>query len=235
MMKYKLGILSGIIIIGATALATQQTEPELNPGIDRWAIKTKVEKIATKPKVAPLKKLLTLPLLPEKYSTDEYSNKLIPETVAKDLKEGMIVTTTGYIQLVALEKDKEKKDGDYHIQMTLKQKWGDSCFIVEIPYPEFITNATLKILCEKNRDYIRKNIFKNEKMDPSSGGKSVEKGVYVRVTGQLFYDAHHAGEMRNPDKLKRKYRGKQGDGPSEMHSYTAWEIHPVTNIEPAKP
>ena len=41
--------------------------------------------------------------------------------------------------------------------------------------------------------------------------------VYVKVTGQLFFDAVH---------LNEKPRGKKG-----MHSYTEWELHPVMNIE----
>lgn len=218
-----------IILIGFT----YESDQDLKPGVDRWVIKTKVEKITAKVTPVALKDLLKLPLLKPEYSTDTYSATIIPEKVG-NLREGELISTKGYLHLVALEKDQDNKDGDYHIQLTLKEKWSDSCFIVEIPASEFVSNKTLKDLCIKNRKFIRKDILKSEIQEPKNDGSTLEKGIYVKVTGQLFYDAHHAGEMRNPDKTKRKYRGKMGDGPSAMHSYTAWEIHPVTNIEPAK-
>jgi len=71
----------------------------------------------------------------------------------------------------------------------------------------------------------------NDNTEPSDRGTMIPGTVYVKITGQLFYDAIHAGQMRNLDPAKRRYRGKKGDGPIPMHSYTAWEIHPVTGIE----
>ncbi len=163
------------------------------------------------------------------YNDINYPDKGIPVKVSGNLKEGDIVTTEGYIHLVALEKASgNKRDGDYHIQLTLSPVWGDSCFIVEIPYSEFAA-ANIKEQCESVRAFIRDELLNGR--NPSSRGSIIQSDVYVRVTGQLFYDAIHAKTMRNPDPSKRTYRGKKGNQATPMHSYTAWEIHPVISIE----
>lgn len=210
-----------------------QTGLDVESGVDRWEIKTTAENYESnsKSKHVSLKKLLTLPLLAKEYSTDEYSNVLIPKMVGT-LKEGDIIYTEGYLHLVALERASDtKKDGDYHIQLTQNPEWSDSCFIVEIPYSEFVSNKELKELCDKNRKFIRERLLKDENKEPGSSGNIMKSTVYVKVTGQLFYDAIHASQMRNSDPKKRKYRGKKGKEKTEMHSYTAWEIHPVTKME----
>lgn len=214
-------------------IALSQTEMQLEPGIDRWEIKVSAEKYTNtnSAKAVSLKKLLALPLLEKKFSTDAYSEILITEKVGK-LKEGDIISTKGYLHLVALENANDThRDGDYHIQITLSPIWGDSCFIVEIPFEEFVSNPELKSLCATNRSFIRRRLLHNENKQPGAGGNIMQHQVYVKVTGQLFYDAIHASQMRNPDQSKRKYRGKKGRSETPMHSYTAWEIHPVTNIE----
>jgi hypothetical protein len=215
------------------SLIYSQTNEELEPGVDRWKVKTSAEKFISNnnAKFVPLKKLLTLPLLDKKYSTENYDEILIPKKLG-GLTEGDIISTEGYLHLVALENDSEKhRDGDYHIQLTLHPQWTDSCFIVEIPYGEFAPNLDLKKLFQTNRSFIRKRLLHDENKEPTGGGNIMKSEVYVRVTGQLFYDAIHAKQMSNPDPEKRKYRGKKGTSKKPMHSYTAWEIHPVTNIE----
>lgn len=207
-------------------------QSELEPGVDRWTIKTSAQNFTsnTSAKAVSLNKLLLLPLLEKKYSANAYADKLIPKKIGT-LKEGDIISTTGYLHLVALEDaPANHRDGDYHIQLTLHPQWSDSCFIVEIPFEDFAA-SDLKSLCGKNRSFIRKKLLHSDSKEPSKGGSVMQSEVYVKVTGQLFYDAIHATQMGNPDPAKRKYRGKRGNGPSPMHSYTAWEIHPVTNIE----
>ena len=201
---------------------------EVSPGIDRWSVKTSISNTANAKNVT-LDKLLSLPLLDKQYSDVTYPDKLIPVSVGGKLKEGDIITTSGYLHLVALEKASgTNKDGDYHIQLTLNPEWSDSCFIVEIPYSEFAASS-IKDKCDKGREYIRTKLLKGK--EPSTGGSVMQHPVYVRVTGQLFYDAIHAKGMRgaNPS-----YRGKRGGQPTAMHSYTAWELHPVTQIMIAK-
>lgn len=205
---------------------------QLNPGVERWGIKVNAEKLSTNKnaKYVHLSQLLVLPLLGSDYSAKKYDTMLIPEKVG-ELKEGDIISTKGYLHLVALENASgTHRDGDYHIQLTMHPEWSDSCFIVEIPYEEFVSNPELKALCSKNRLFIRTRLLHNANKQPSGGGNIMQSEVYVKITGQLFYDASHAGQMANPDPSKRSYRGKKGNSPTPMHSYTAWEIHPVTNI-----
>jgi len=232
-MKNKPNFILFLLLLSCSILAFGQTNSNLQPGIDRWKIKISAPKFTTNDDAKPvsLKKLIILPLLEKEYSTNKYSDTLIPKKV-ETLTEGDIISTKGYLHLVALENSStDHRDGDYHIQLTLNPTWGDSCFIVEIPYEEFVSNPQLKTLFAQNRSFIRKNLLKNETKDPSTTGNIMQHPVYVKVTGQLFYDAIHASQMRNPDPAKRKYRGKKGRNTTPMHSYTAWEIHPVTNIE----
>ncbi|MFL5753740.1 MAG: hypothetical protein ACJ76F_10050 [Bacteroidia bacterium] len=215
------------------SLSWSQSGLDVEPGVDRWEVKTTAAKLTetTKPRHVVLETLLRLPLMAPEYSKSDYDDKLIPKSPAPRLKEGDIITTEGYMHLVALERASDThKDGDYHIQITLSPEWTDSCFIVEIPYKAFAKNKDLKDLCEKNRLFIRKRILKKEDKEPSPGGNVMKGIAYVRVTGQLFYDAIHASQMRNKNPDKRKYRGKKGTSEAAMHSYTAWEIHPVTDI-----
>lgn len=210
-----------------------QTNEDLQPGIDRWTIKTSAENFVANDQAKPvaLKKLLALPLVDKKYSTADYDETLIPKKIGT-LKEGDIISTEGYLHLVALENDSKKhRDGDYHIQITMHPQWTDSCFIVEIPYEKFAANADLKKLFQKNRSFIRTKLLHDENKEPSGGGNIMKSEVYVKVTGQLFYDAIHAAQMSNPDPAKRKFRGKKGTSKKPMRSYTAWEIHPVTDIQ----
>jgi hypothetical protein len=232
-MRNKLKFLLFLFFLSFISFAYSQTDLKLQPGIDRWKIKVSAENFTTNDDAKPvsLKKLLELPLLDKKYSTHDYSEVLIPVKTGT-LKEGDIISTKGYLHLVALENSySDHRDGDYHIQLTLSPVWGDSCFIVEIPYENFVSNPELKSLSKKNRNFIKTKLLKDENKEPSTRGNVMQHPVYVKVTGQLFYDAIHAGQMRNPDHSKRKYRGKKSSSKTPMHSYTAWEIHPVTNIE----
>ena len=232
-MKHLIKLKIVTILLFVIALSYSQTTQDLEPGVDRWKIKTSAENFTSNDNATTvtLKRLLTLPLLEKKFSGGDFDEVLIPKKLG-NLKEGDIISTKGYLHLVALEKASDThRDGDYHIQLTLHPEWTDSCFIVEIPFEDFAANAELKALCEKNRKFIRERLLHDESKEPSSSGNIMMSTVYVKVTGQLFYDAIHASQMRNPDPAKRKFRGKKGKGPFPMHSYTAWEIHPVTNIE----
>src|ERR1041385_6616180 len=122
------------------------SQPDVAPGIDRWSVKTSAEKFVSndQAKSVKLKTLLKLPLVDAEYSTDDYDGVLIPKKVGS-LHEGDIISTKGYLHLVALERDsKTKKDGDYHIQLTLHPEWTDSCFIVEVPFENFVNDPVLK-------------------------------------------------------------------------------------------
>src|SRR4051812_34862028 len=144
------------ILLLFSSSAFSHTNQDLEPGVDRWKIKVSDENFVSNDNAKPvtLKKLLTLPLLEKKYSTNDYDETLIPKKIGT-LKEGDIISTKGYLHLVAIENASgTHKDGDYHIQITPNRKWSDSCFIVEIPYEEFASSTELKSLCESNRVFI---------------------------------------------------------------------------------
>jgi hypothetical protein len=216
-MKY---ILLLIILTAAIAVALS-TPGDPEPGVDRWSIKTSVDLNQT-PKKVTLKKLLKLgnPIEHDSQSFDE--NRIT--TAVGGLKEGDLITTKGWMKLVAFEHS--GPDGDYHIQLRTDSTWGDTCFIIEIPYEDFIENdAALKDSCRNAREFVRERILENVNKEPSTKGNVIGK-AYVRVTGALFFDSHHINA--NP------LRGKKGKMTEPMKSYTCWELHPVTHIEFAK-
>ncbi|MCL5029233.1 MAG: hypothetical protein M1480_09475 [Bacteroidetes bacterium] len=191
-------------------------QKELNPGVERWSIKTSLPKKSNKMTIT-LSELLALDNPIKSYSSREYGAKRIPNTVQKGLKEGDIVTSRGYLHLVALENDNvNHRDGDYHIQVRNTEEWKDSCLIVEVPYPDarFVANENLRAKCRVVRDFIKEKFLKGK--EPGAANVMDHK-MYVEITGQLFFDASH---------LKGNPRGKKG-----MKSYTCWEIHPVTAIK----
>ncbi|MCX6175383.1 MAG: hypothetical protein NTZ27_11575 [Ignavibacteriales bacterium] len=204
-----------LIYLFSLSVSNGQTT-ELNPGVERWSIKTSLPKKSTKMTI-PLTELLALNNPIESYSAKEYGAKRIPNPVQKGLKEGDIVTTRGYLHLVALENDsKYHRDGDYHVQIRNTAEWKDSCLIVEVPNPDarFVSDSKLREKCKVVRDFIKEEFLKGK--EPGAGN-IMEHKMYVEITGQLFFDASH---------LKGNPRGKKG-----MKSYTCWEIHPVTSIK----
>ena len=138
------------------------------------------------------------------------------------IKEGDLVTTSGWLFLVATESD----DCDYHIQIspqarttTHKPQGSDDCIIVEAPRPDFISGSDLSGSVGRIRDYIKAKLLGGK--EPSNNGSVMQHAICVTVTGQLFYDDAHVGGQP---------RGKQ-----HMISNTLWELHPITafTIAPA--
>lgn len=196
--------------------------PDLSPGIDRWTIKTTLvsdahQKTMTLAALLKLKKPFTAS---EGISSNDphYDDNRFTKTLnSTGLKEGDIVTTKGYLHLVALEKASDtKRDGDYHIQITNSAEWGDSCLVVEIPLPDFIDDPDLKQQVTIARQFVKEKLLKNK--EPGTGGNKMQHEVYVQVKGALFFDLIHSSST--------DARGKRG-----MKSYTCWEIHPVTDIK----
>jgi hypothetical protein len=194
---------------------------ELNPGIDRWSIKTSLPDNPQK-KTITIDQLLRLKNPIENYSSVKYDSVRIPKKVDFGLKEGDIVTITGWLHLVALENDaKQHRDGDYHIQLRNSPVWADSCLIVEVAFPDprFVQNPDLRNSCKEVRDFIKTKMLKGK--EPGTTGNKMIHPCHVSITGQLFFDAVHLGASK-----KGVFRGKRG-----MKSYTCWEIHPVTAIK----
>ena len=183
-------------------------------GTERWSIKTSVPDGTnfSKATEAALLDLLALPNAPEVTHNDpRYQSARIPAKAGDQFPEGKLITTTGWLHLVAGE-----TDGDYHIQISGSAATGDQCLIVEVPNPDpkFTASADLQPKFAAVRDLIKTKMLAGK--DPSVGGSVLQHPVYVTVSGILFYDDSHVGDPP---------RGKKG-----MHAATLWELHPVTAI-----
>ena len=207
------------LMLAATTAAQQPTTQVLiKPGVERWPVKTSVPTNAGPAQTVGLAELLALPNAAGVLKNDErYRSDRIPATPGQKLPEGTVVTTTGWLHLVALE-----TDGDYHIQISASAASGDQCLIVEVPDPDpaYTANADLRPTFEALRNTIKTKMLAGK--DPSGTGSVMQHPVYVTVTGILFYDDSHVGDPP---------RGKKG-----MHAATLWELHPVTALTfPPKP
>jgi hypothetical protein len=183
-------------------------------GTERWSIKTSVPDGTnfSKATEAALLDLLALPNAPEVTHNDpRYQSARIPAKAGDQFPEGKLITTTGWLHLVAGE-----TDGDYHIQISGSAATGDQCLIVEVPNPDpkFAPSADLEPKFAAVRDLIKTKMLAGK--DPSVSGSVMQHPVYVTVTGILFYDDSHVGDAA---------RGKKG-----MKAATLWELHPVTAI-----
>jgi hypothetical protein len=181
-------------------------------GVERWEVKTSVPAGAKKAVVVPLTDLLALKdAAGVKHNDARYETARIPAEVGEKFPEGTIVTTTGWLHLVAGE-----TDGDFHIQISASATSGDDCLIVEVPNPDpkFTATAGLRPEFQVVRDLILSKMLAGKA--PSAGGSVMRHPVFVTVTGVLFFDDSHVGDPP---------RGKK-----DMHAATLWELHPVTAL-----
>ena len=221
--NYRISFFLLCLMVMAMQSCSSQTT-DLQPGKERWSIKTSVPANAKQKNIS-LPDLLKLPAPIVYYNHKAYDKKRIPDSVKYKgvyYKEGDIVTTTAWIQLVALEKDKDKKDGDYHIQVLPTSKWTDSCLIIEVPFPDFIFNdQKLKDQVTKARQFVMNTLLKQQHLNTKA--TVLRPAIQVKITGQLFFDGSH---------LNGNPRGKQDpDLKIMMKSYTCWEIHPVMELK----
>ena len=186
----------------------------MGQGAERWSVKTGVPgetNFAKADKVA-LTDLLALKDADGVTHNDKrYQDTRIPAGPGDKFPEGRLVTTTGWLHLVAGE-----DDGDYHIQISDSPTSGDNCLIVEVPNDgeKYTATAALRPKYQAVRDLIKTRMLAGK--DPSAGGSVMRHPVYVTVTGILFYDDSHVGDPP---------RGKKG-----MKAATLWELHPVTGM-----
>jgi hypothetical protein len=183
-------------------------------GVERWSIKASVPDGTNLSKATqvPLLDLLALPNAPGVTHDDpRYQSARIPAKAGDQFPEGKLITTTGWLHLVAGE-----TDGDYHIQISGSAATGDQCLIVEVPNPDpkFTSSADLQPKFAAVRDLIKTKMLAGKA--PSVSGSVMQHPVYVTVSGILFYDDSHVGDAP---------RGKKG-----MKAATLWELHPVTAI-----
>lgn len=192
----------------------------------RWPIKTSItsDPSLLTPQNVDIKEFANFPA-ENPGSVQKFVSTFIPSLPRADLHEGQIVTTEGYVHLVAFEKD---DDSDYHIQINDKSTNDLSglspCLIVEVPHPAAAANATLAAQFATARKLLRDRCFAGN--TPTG---TVSPPLHVRVTGQLFYDLSHSGSA-DPG----GGRGKKVGG-AIMKATTIWEIHPVTQIDVIDP
>lgn len=193
-----------------------------NKNHQRWPIKTSVsaDPSLSKPVAIDVVSLANFP--PEKESAKAFDKTFIPESPDKANHEGQMVTTEGYVHLVAFEVD---DDSDYHIQINDKKTNSPAdlspCLIVEIPHPQAAATPDLALKFAAARKTLRDQCF-----DGAIPNGTVATPLHVRVTGQLFYDLSHVATPSDPG----GGRGKTVAG-TKMHATTCWELHPVTQIE----
>lgn len=184
----------------------------------RWQVKTTLAPEADPSRGAQvaLADLIALPDAPGVAKSDKrFQTARIPEAIGRlRLREGQIVTTRGWLHLVA-----HPADDDYHLQLTTSRENGNGCLIVEIPDPQKIGDNRLRPLADAARQWVRDHALGGDK--PKKKGTPLDTPIFVTVTGALFYDDAHVGEPP---------RGKRG-----MLAGTLWEIHPVTSIAEATP
>jgi hypothetical protein len=189
-------------------------------GVDRWRVKTTLDSAAEqkKPKSVKSDDLITL-AEPDRHQYDyneyqhnqSHENDRMRNPSATALQEGDLVSTTGYVQLIASE-----DDGDYHIQIGPTREDRTKCVIVEVPRSDFLDAPDAKL---GGLDTLRAKLLKNfgtpGKPDFSGSGTCVKHPTKMKITGQLFYDVHHA-----------IHPGPRGKGLCDA-SHNFWEIHPV--------
>jgi hypothetical protein len=182
------------------------------PGKGRLALKTTLPQNSAKKAVA-LSDLLRLKDPPNPVKNDpRYRAQLIPPFPnSSGLREGDIVTTTGWLHAVALE-----PDGGYSIQLSDSSTSGDRCLVAEVPRadPRAIGATELRGRLDQVRAFVRAKLLRGK--EPSSGGSVMGHPIRIRLTGQLLYDDAYVGEPP---------RGKRG-----MRAATLWALHPVTDI-----
>lgn len=201
-----------LILFGLLSLVLVAYAADERP---RWPIKTSVPLPMDGAVVVSFDELVRFPPQPNPRKTSvkgdsKYQLKRYPPfRNSLGLREGSIVSLTGYLHLVA----SEKNDGDYHIQISGSPTDGNNCIIVKVP-AENEGPAELHPYYAKVRKFVRDRLLKGE--EPSSGGNVMNHAPYVEVAGQLFFDDWFLNEPA---------RGKRG-----MKAATLWEIHPVLGI-----
>ncbi len=189
----------------------------------RWPIKTSLETGSgtAHPRHVTFATLAALGTVPGVKPRDaRYADERIP-TAVDGLHEGDIVTTEGYVHLVAFE-----ADGDYHIQFTDSPTSGNHCVIAEMPLDSaaFEDVASLRTRFGPLRQLLREKLLHGTATEFQEGGNWMTGKAYMSITGQLFFDDWHVGQPP---------RGKSPNHHAG-HAATLWEIHPITDIRFAK-
>ena len=208
----------GDVAVGAEAEGADEEGPM--DVRNRWTIKTALP-VGVDPsrgREVPLQTLVTLPDVPGVARKDprfQYA-RIAGWKGPMGLGEGSMVTTRGWLQLVA-----NPADADYHLQLTAAPGDRASALIVEIPSPDSLHTSMegMRPIFAAARAWVREHALGGQ--EPKHKGTVLAQPIYVTVTGPLFYDDQHVGQPP---------RGKRG-----QPAGTLWEIHPVSHIDLARP
>ena len=182
-------------------------------------VATETGMATAKSKKVSLGYMLQFPLLARPYDNQMRVENHIPTDVYSGFKEGDVVTTHGYISLIAVE-DSGKENETYYIQLVTNPYRKDSCLNVRIAADQFAGDERRK-LTETAGQFLRDELLNGRA--PSHSGNVMQSPVFVCITGQLVYNSALAGAMRGPRPL---YIGKKG-----VRSYTPWEISNVNRLQ----
>jgi len=189
-----------------------------HPGSKRWVLKTALKQGASARR-GTFVELTDLLRLPDPPDADELDHAAFATTLAPafsntlNLGEGDLIEVEGWVHLIAFE-----PDGDYHIQMTASRTDGNHNLIVEVPCPAFV-KPRLRSRVGDVRAFVLAELPGGR--EASAAGRPIKPARFVRLRGQLFYDANHFGG---------EPRGKLG-----MKAATIWEVHPVVAMWLATP
>jgi len=202
-------------------VAPSAKDPKRGSDKARWPIKTSLPSGTDLSKATPVSLSDLLALAPAAEHADTaHEKERYPKTSGAKAGEGQIVSTKGYLRLVAFE-----DDGDFHIQLTETPDGFDNCLIVEVPLnnADFVGEQDVMDAAKTVRAWVIHNLLKDA--EPGLDSVHVIQGqAYVTVTGQLFFDSEHQAAMADG-----KFRGKSIAG-KQLPSKTSWELHPVTAI-----
>ena len=207
-------VLSALVVVSLPRALVSQQSSCTEPGKARWAITSSVTPAYMKAsaKSVALGDLVALGNATGVTKDDQhFKTTRIPAATASGLKEGDKISTAGFFRLVATEGN----DCEYHMQLSVGSS-DTAVMIVEVAKDDAasIADPALRALVTQVRDFVRTKLVAGK--EPSGTGNLMQHPVYVRVTGQLFFDDFHIGSPP---------RGKKG-----MKSPTLWELHPVTAI-----
>jgi hypothetical protein len=184
----------------------------------RWKIKTSIPTSAdvSQSKVVDLEAMLLIQPPPgaKGHSRAMDHDRYPADPDALGLTEGDIISVKGWLHLIAAETD----DEDFHIQISHASNDQSRCLIVEVPRPTaaIVKDQRVRNAASDVRDALVTNALGGNTLSLGSV-RVVDPPIFVRVTGQFFYDDWHIGGTP---------RGKKG-----CKSPTIAEVHPIMAIE----
>lgn len=167
----------------------------------RWPEKTSTALLGRAPDSLSIDSLLTWPAPPIRRGA---AFRCQPRVAA----ERRVVSVLGWVRRV----DRNKDDGDWHIELTERRRDpADACIVAEIPPADL---HSVFRAARASLDSALQRVHLNHQGE-------LAKPVQLRITGAAFFDGEHLG--RNG---KIRPHGRCSSSASAL-----WEIHPVYRIE----